>query len=271
MSDQRDAILVRLAERLQIKRPLAFLDLETTGTSVDSDRILEIAVAMVFPDGRVSRYEKLVNPERPIPAEATAVHHIRDEDVRTAPTFAAIAPELAAALDGCDFAGFNVGRFDLKMLAAELARARVALDLGGARVIDAMAIFHRNERRDLTAAVRFYQGREHQGHRAAVDVDATVEVLLAQLERYEALPAGLEALADYCDGRQPDWLTSDGKFAWRDGAARITFGKHSGKSLETLSKEEPGYLRWMLDKDFPADLKALVEGGLAGRFPGRPA
>ena len=268
MNNERDLSFARLAARLRLDRPLAFLDLETTGLSVENDRIVELAILKVMPNGDVLRFSSLVNPERPIPAGATAVHGIGDADVAAAPKFAALADEVARFVAGCDVAGFNVGKFDLKLLAAELARVGAAHSLGEPRVIDAMAIFHRNERRDLSAAVRFYNGREHQGHRAEVDVVATIDVLLAQLDRYPGLPEGIDALADYCDGRQPDWLTADGRAAWRDGAARLTFGKHAGKSLQTMRDDEPGYLRWILDKDFPEDLKRLVAEALDGRFPG---
>lgn len=261
----------RLAKRLRLVRPLAFIDLETTGISCQVDRIVEIAVVVVQPDGGVIRWNHLVQPGRPIPPEATTVHGIGDPDVRDAPRFEALAGELVRLLDGCDFGGYNVGRFDLKMLAAELARAGVPFDVSKSRVVDAMTIYHKNERRDLDAAVRFYCGRNHAGgHRASADIEATIEVLAAELDRYAGLPRDVEALADYCDGRQPDWLTSDGKIAWRDGAARLTFGKHAGKSLQTLATEEPAYLRWVTEQTFPADFKGVIEKALDGEFPSAP-
>jgi DNA polymerase-3 subunit epsilon len=270
MNDQRDLTLSALASRLRLDRPLAFLDLETTGVSIETDRIVEFAILKLMPGGDVMRLSSLVNPEVPIPEGATAVHSIGDADVRAAPTFAALAPELARFIAGCDVGGFNVAKFDLKLLAAEFARAGLAHSLGEPRIIDVMTIFHRNERRDLTAAVRFYNGRDHEGHRAEADVDATVDVFLAQLDRYPTLPQGFDELADYCNGRQSDWLTTDGRVAWRDGAARITFGKHSGKSLQTMTSEAPDYLRWIIEKDFPDDLKRLVSEALAGRLPPAP-
>jgi DNA polymerase III epsilon subunit-like protein len=165
-----------LAGALRLARPLAFIDLETTGVSLTADRIVEIAVVIVHPAGEIVRWTRLVHPGRPIPAEATKIHGIGDDDVRDQPQLSAVAAELAALLEGCDFGGFNVGRFDLPMLSAELARAGVPFDASKARVVDAMTIFHRNERRDLDAAVRFYCRRAHDGaHRALADIEATIE------------------------------------------------------------------------------------------------
>ena len=263
----RDAALAALSRRLRLSRALAFVDLETTGLSVENDRIVELAIVKVLPGGDVVRLASLVHPGMPVPRGASDVHGLTDEHLAAAPRFDALAAEVAAFLDGCDIAGFNVGKFDLRLLAAELARCGTSHSLERARVVDVMTIFHRHERRDLHAAVRFYAGRDHHGHRAGEDVDATIDVLIAQLDRYPALPAELDALADWCSGRQSDWLTADGRLAWRDGAARITFGKHTGKSLQTLASDEPGYLRWILDKDFPGDLKQHVENALQGRMP----
>ena len=263
----RDAALSALAGRLRLSRPLAFVDLETTGLSVESDRIVELAIVKVLPGGDVVRLASLVDPGMPVPRAAADVHGLTDEVLAGSPRFAALAAEVAVFLEGCDIAGFNVGKFDLRLLVTELGRCGTSHSIERARVVDVMTIFHRHERRDLHAAVRFYADREHRGHRAGEDVDATIDVLIAQLARYPALPADLDGLADWCSGRQTDWLTSDGRIAWRDGAARITFGKHAGKSLQTLTTDEPGYLRWILDKDFPSDLKQLVENALQGRMP----
>jgi DNA polymerase-3 subunit epsilon len=271
MNKDRDLTVAAIATRLRLERPLAFLDLETTGTSVESDRIVEIAIVKVEPCGDVRRMESLVDPEIAIPAASTAVHGIGDADVRGAPKLAVLAEEIVRFLDGCDVVGFNVGKFDLRLLTAELNRAAVTHRLHEARIVDAMTIFHRNERRDLTAAVRFYADREHHGHRALADVEATIDVLLAQLDRYAGLPSDVEGLSRYCDGRQADWLTSNGAIAWRDGAARVTFGKHAGKSLQTLTSDAPDYLQWILAKDFPDDLKRLVSDALVGKMPLPPS
>jgi DNA polymerase III subunit epsilon len=303
---EREEALKEIARRLKLERPLAFLDLETTGTAVDRDRIVEIAVVTVEPydlepfapepgfvedqmqgslfarpatapkrDYRVRRFHSLVNPGIPIPPEATAVHHIGDADVKDAPLFTEIATEVVGLVTQVDLAGFNLRRFDLKMIAAELARASLWFNPEEARVVDAMSIFHQNEKRDLGAAVRFYCSRGHDGHRAEEDVLATIDVLRAQLDRYrEVLPVEMHDLDEYCRGRKPDWLSSDGKFVWRENAARISFGKHNGKSLETLAKEDPGYLRWIADdrkREFADDTRKLAGGALQGQFPLEPA
>lgn len=267
MYEAVDASMRDIARRLKITRPLCFLDLETTGTSVESDRILEVAWVSVHPDARVKRFRSLVNPEMKIPAEATAVHGIGDEHVADQPKFRDIAVELARYLTNWDLAGYNLRRFDLKMLSAEFARCDIKFNAEDAIVLDAMSIYQRNERRDLEAAVKFYCDRPHHGHRAEEDVVATIEVFQRQLDRYVELPTDVAKLDDYCRHRQPDWLTNDGKIAWRDGAPRITFGKYKGKSLQELASEDPGYLRWIADKDFSEQTKDLAEDALQGRFP----
>jgi DNA polymerase III subunit epsilon len=260
--DMRD-----LATRLKITRPLCFLDLETTGTTPEVDRILEIAWIAVHPDGRVKRYRTLVNPEQPIPEESSSVHGIRDEHVKDAPKFKEIAAEIAHFLLHWDIAGYNVRRFDLKLLAAEFARCGIRFSAEDATVVDAMFIYQRYEKRDLTAAVKRYCDREHHGHRAEEDVEATIEVFRRQLDTHADLPADVRQLDAFCRNRQPDWLTADGKIAWRDNAARITFGKYKGRSLQELARQDPGYLQWMADKDFSEQTKQMAEDALQGRFP----
>lgn len=302
----REDALKEIARRLKLERPLAFLDLETTGTAVDRDRIVEISVISVEPfdaepfqpepgfvedgpqgslfarpasaprrDYRVTRFHSLVNPGVPIPAEATAVHHIGDADVKDAPRFEEIAMEVSALLTHADLAGFNLRRFDLKMLAAELSRANLWFNPEEARVVDAMSIFHQNEKRDLEAAVKFYCQRGHDGHRAEEDVLATIDVLRAQLDRYaDRLPTEIHDLDEYCRGRKPDWLSSDGKFVWREGAPRISFGKHNGKTLQALAKEDPSYLKWIAEdrnRAFADDTRKLAGSALQGTFPLEPA
>lgn len=231
---------------IALDRPLVFIDLETTGLNIKSDRIVEMAIIKMSPEGDVSERERRFNPGISIPPEATAVHGIRDEDVADEPYFAAVARSLADVLDGCDLAGFNIRRFDLPLLRAELKRADVAFDLEGRRIIDMKAIFHREEPRDLAAAARFYLDREHiDAHSALGDTRITAEVLWAQLERYD-IPQSMEGLNAYCDETMP---LETGLSTWfRETEQGLVFrkGKHQGSLLSKVAEETPDYLAWML-------------------------
>ena len=221
--------------------------------------------------GRETRTRR-INPERPIPPEASAVHGIRDEDVRDEPTFRQIARALLEWLDGADFAGFNVSRFDLPLLEREFRDCGLDLGLAGRRVVDAMTIFHRMEPRDLGAAVRFYLDRAHEdAHSAEADVLATAEVLAAQLARYADLPRDVAALDAWLRRGRPGAIDRDGKFVWKAGEAVLAFGKHQGRSLRSVAAEAPGYLEWILQSDFPAEAKTVVAAALQGQFPRPPS
>ena len=253
---------------LHLKRPLVFFDLESTGTDPAVDRIVEISVLRVDVDGSRDSRTRRLNPERPIPAAASAVHGIHDEDVRDAPTFRQISRSLLAFLEGADLAGFNVKRFDVPLLERELRDCGLELGLGPRSVVDVMTIFHRKEPRDLSAAVRFYLGREHEGaHAAETDVVATAEILEAQLEHYGDLPRTAEELASWCDLRSPDAVDPAGKFVWSEGQVVLAFGKHQGKPLKDVARGERDYLEWILRSDFPDEARELVERALRGEFP----
>jgi DNA polymerase-3 subunit epsilon len=253
---------------LSLTRPLAFFDLETTGTDPTTDRIVEIAVLRLQPDGGREARSRRLNPERPIPAEATAVHGIRDEDVRDAPTFRQIARGLLDFLEGADLAGFNVGRFDVPLLDREFRDCGLDLSLDRRRVIDAMTIFHRKEPRHLSAAVRFYLGREHAGaHAAAADVEAAAEVLAAQLARYDDLPCTIEQLDGWCNPVPENAVDRQGKFVLREGEVTFAFGRNRGKPLREVAASDPDYLSWLLTCDFAPDVRSLLEGALRGEFP----
>ena len=258
---------------LRLPRPLAVLDLETTGTDPSKDRIVEISILRLSLDGSEELLGRRVNPQVPIPADAMAVHRISDADVEGEPTFAQLATEIEKFLKGCDLAGYNVIRFDLPMLEAEFQRAGVDFSRKGRAVVDAMAIFHRKEPRDLAAAARIYLGRAMpETHSSETDARTTLDVLAAQVERYPDVPSNIEALHELCNPVDPDWIDPDGKFAWAGGAAVITFGKHRGRRLQELAAEpEPNYLHWMLAQDFSPEVMQIVRGALDGRFPTRPA
>lgn len=257
-----------IVKNLELDRPIVIFDLETTGTDPANDRIVEICCLRVAPDGQREAKTRRINPERPIPPEATAIHKITDADVRDAPPFRQVAKALLDWLDGADLAGFNVARFDAPLLDQEFRRCGHDLNLPARRIVDAMAIFHKKERRDLTAAVRFYLDRDHEGaHSAEADVTATLEILEAQLERYDDLPRSVQELARWARAGRPGAIDADGKFVWKSGEAVFAFGKHQGKPLKAIAQSAPDYLRWITNSDFPDEAKQLVAEALKGNFP----
>ena len=262
-----------LAAHLVLARPLVCMDLEATGVWPGHDRIVQIATASIFPDGSVSTWSSLVNPEQPMPLAALAVHGITDTMVASAPTFAQLAPTIEPLLSDCDLTGYNVERFDRRLLAAEFRRAGVEDPTVGALVIDAYTIFVRQEPRSLDAALRFYGVQEgqanRQAHDASSDVEATVAVLAAQLNTYPDLPKTVAALHDWLYPIDPNRIDADGKLVWRDGVAIVTFGAQAGTSLADLAADDRSFLEWVLRKDFSDEVKAIVQDALAGRFPVR--
>ncbi len=250
---------------LALQRPLAVFDLETTGTRIGHDRIVQVAVVRLLPDGSRQPWQSLVNPGMPIPPEASAVHGITDADVADAPLLDAITADLLAQLEDCDLCGFNVLRFDLPFLSEELFRVGIHWDTSRLRVVDALRIYHHFERRDLSAAARFYLQREHTGaHDALADVETTADVLLAQLQRHTDLPRTVEALGEFCGDRKrsPD---AAGKLAFDDqGALCLTFGKYRGWTLENIGRNDPGYLQWLMTKaELPPSTLAVMRNALA--------
>ena len=260
-----------LIARLKLERPLAIFDVETTGKFPERDRIVEITIAKLYPDGRTTRFSTLVNPTVPIPPEVSAIHGITDDMVKRMPVFSEIAERLAKGLEGADLGGYNARRFDVPMLVAEFARVGPGVfSMTGRRIVDPQIIFFKREPRDLQAALRFFCGVAlEESHRTDADVDATLAVFSAQFERYEDLPATVADLHEYCSQREPNWVDEQGKLVWLDGEACIAFGKNVGKSLRWLHQHDPSYLAWMLRNDFPPDVKAIVEAAANGRFPVR--
>lgn len=250
---------------LELERPLVVFDLETTGTQIGRDRIVQIALVRLMPTGTRTEWQNLVNPGIPIPLEATAVHGISDLDVADAPALEDVAPDLMPLLEGADLAGFNVLRFDLPFLAEELHRVGVAWDTSALRVVDALRIYHHFERRDLSAAARFYLQREHDNaHDAMADVLTTADVLMAQLVRYQDLPRNVAELGEFCGDRKrsPD---AAGKLAYNDhGAVCLGFGKYRGWTIETIGRNDPGYMQWLFTKaELPGSTLAIMRGILA--------
>jgi DNA polymerase III subunit epsilon len=253
---------------LKLSRPLAFFDLETTGINPRSDRIIEIAVVKCLPRGNTQTFEYRLNPEMPIPPASTAVHGITDSDVALAPTFVQIAPRLIEFLADCDLSGFNVRRFDLPLLQEEFRRVDIMFDVSGRHVVDVQTIFHMKEARDLSAALRFYCGREHTGaHGALADVHATLDIFAAQLDRYEDLPHNIDALESVIHPRDPSWVDDDGKLAWEGNNVVLTFGKYRGKPLRSVIEQDRNYIQWILDGNFPEATKDHIRRAINGEYP----
>lgn len=251
---------------LILERPLAFFDLETTGIKVGKDRIVQIGIVRLAPDGSRDRYQSLVNPGIPIPAEATAIHGITDLDVAMAPPLDAVAAEVLDHLRGCDLAGFNCMRFDVPFLAEEFFRVGVEWDHASLRVVDVARIYHQMEPRTLSAALKFYCDREHEGaHDALADVEATADVLLAQLERYpDKLQGTVDFLGEFSGDRKrsPD---AAGKLKYDDqGQICLSFGKYAGWTLENIGRSDPGYLQWLMTKaELPGSTLMAMRAALA--------
>lgn len=243
---------------LKLTRPIVFFDLETTGVNVSHDRIVEISLIKVFIDNTQVERTYRVNPQMPIPPEASMVHGITDEDVAHERTFKQLAPELKKLMEGCDIAGFNSNRFDIPLLAEEFDRAGVDFDFTRARFVDVQTIFHKREQRTLVAAYRFYCGKELDGaHSANADTRATLEVLKAQLDKYPDLPNDIEELAQYSSAtRNVDLM---GRIVKNDEDIPVfNFGQHKGKPVAEVITRFPGYYDWMMNGDFPGDTKRVL-------------
>lgn len=261
---------------LSLIRPLAFIDLETTGTDRISDRIVEIGILKCCPDGREDLLCKRVNPGIPIQPDAIEVHGITDADVASEPPFEEIAPKILEFLAGCDIGGFNVDSFDLPLLQAEFQRAGFRFSREGRSVVDAMRIFHAKVPqtggpRNLEAAVLRYCGREFpDAHCSEGDVRAVADVLEAQLSHYPDLPRDVRALHDFRNPLSAAWIDPEGKFAWDGETPVITFGKYKWRSLKDMAACEAHYLEWMLSAEFSPEVKEIVAGALRGQFPVAP-
>lgn len=272
--------------KLKLTKPLIIFDLETTGLDLVNDRIVQISYIKIFPDGRETRGNELVNPEKPIPEKISQLIGISDSDVAGKPTFRQIAGKLAAEFEGCDFAGFNSNHFDIPMLAEEFARTPKGIDFSKCRMVDIQTIFHKMERRDLAAAYKFYCGREMKddftAHRADQDTEATYRVLMGQLDRYSAdnepdpnrqLQNDIAALAEF--SRQNNNVDFAGRIVWgekkdkngntindENGQPIMTevfnFGKHKGKAVSDVLKSDFGYYSWMMNGDFTNNTKQVL-------------
>lgn len=245
--------------QLQLERPLVFFDIEATGLSTSADRIVELSLLKVMPDGKEEQQTFRFNPEMPISAEASAVNGITDEDVADCPIFKEKAEELYAYLTGCDLAGFNSDHFDVPMLVEEFARCGFTINIQNIRTIDVQTIFHKMEPRTLTAAYKYYCQKDlTQAHTAAADTFATYEVLKSQLDKYgENLQNNVDWLSNFT--RRSRNVDLAGRIVYNEqGEPTINFGKHKGRSVKDLLTCEPGYFSWMMQGDFTQDTKQTL-------------
>ena len=252
--------------QLNLKNPLVVFDLETTGTNISQDRIVEIAMVKAMPDGTVEEKCRKINPTIPIPMETSLIHGIYDEDVKDEPTFKQVAKSLAQFLEGCDLAGFNVLGFDVPMLVEEFLRANVEFDVENRKIVDAQKIFHLMEKRNLTAAYKFYCEKDLvNAHSALADTQATYEVLIAQIEKYEkqevfdnlgkkmsTIENDMSILHDLTTTNRVDLA---GRIILKDGVETFNFGKHRGKPVLDVLQKEPSFYDWIMKGDFPLDTK----------------
>jgi DNA polymerase-3 subunit epsilon len=243
---------------LKLKRPLAFIDLETTGINVSTDRIVELSVLKISPNGKEEWMSTRVNPEMAIPSKSTAIHGIKDEDVAKSPAFREVAKKLASFLEGCDLAGYNAIKFDIPVMAEEFLRVNIDFNFRKRRYVDVQVIFHKKEQRTLAAAYQFYCKKDlHDAHSSKADTAATFEVLKSQLDRYNDLENDVEKLADFSS------FNTNVDFAGRiildeNGVEIFNFGKHKGKAVELVFNEEPAYYSWMMNGEFPLYTKKVL-------------
>ena len=244
--------------KLNLKNPVVFFDLETTGVNITSDRIVEISYLKVYPNGDETSKTKRINPEMHIPEEASKVHGIYDEDVKDSPTFKQVAKEIAADFEGADIAGFNSNRFDVPLLAEEFLRAGVDLDMTRRKFIDVQVIFHKMEQRTLVAAMKFYCGKELEGaHSADADTRATYEVLQAQLDRYSELQNDINYLSEFSS--HTNNVDFAGRIVYNEkGVEVFNFGKHKGIPVREVFQRDPSYYSWMMQGDFTLNTKQVL-------------
>lgn len=240
---------------LALTRPVAFIDLETTGVSLSTDRIVEIAIIKLLPDNSRQVKRKLINPQMPIPASASEIHGITDEMVASAPTFKQVANEIKMYIDNCDLGGYNSNRFDIPILMEEFLRSGLVVDLSNRRMVDVQHIFYTMEPRTLSAAYKFFCNKEMiNAHSAEADVEATIDVLMAQIDRYKNLGNTIDSILGVIgEEKIVDYAR---RFSYDDkGIEVFNFGKHKGRAVTDVLKAEPQYYDWMMRGDFPLHTK----------------
>lgn len=255
-------------KNLILDKPLAFIDVETTGLQPNVDRIVELSILKIFPDGNYEYKSHRINPEIPIPDQATAIHGITDEDVVNERKFQEYASIINDFLEGCDIAGFNVLKFDIPFLEAEFRRAGIPFQNKDQKCVDVQILYHLLEPRDLKSAYLKYCGKEMElAHTAQGDATAAAEILDKQLEIHQNLPKNVAGLHALCRPELNSYVDPEGKFIWSNGEIVCNFGRNFGWTLKQLASQTPDYLQWMLSSDFSPDVKKLVYNALQGKFP----
>lgn len=243
---------------LNLKKPIVFFDLETTGINIVKDRIVEISLLKILPDQSRESLTMVINPEMPIPEKVSKIHGIRDKDVIDKPKFKEVAKKVAAFMDGCDIAGYNSNHFDVPLLAEEFLRAGVDFDFKRRAMVDVQVIFHKMEQRTLAAAYKFYCGQDlENAHSASADTIATYEVLKSQLDKYENLQNDIQELAKFSSHHK--FVDFAGRIIYNaDGEEVFNFGKHKGQKVEDVLAKQPSYYAWMMNGDFPLFTKKVM-------------
>ena len=257
---------------LRPRHPLVVFDLEATGLWIEKDKIVEIGMIKLLPDGSRQDYLKRVNPGMPIPSEVSRIINITDEDVKDAPRFKDIAKEVLEFIGDSDLGGFNIVRFDLPVLEREFFEAGVSFYWRERNIYDAQKVYHIHEKRDLTAAYQLYCDKELvNAHSALGDAEATVEIFAAQIKKYGVAEQGIESLKDFDYERSSAYFDKERKFCWWNGELYPTFGKYSKrKHLKDIFNNDRRYLEWVLTKDFSEEVKAMIKKVLGGEFPQAP-
>ena len=259
-----------IASLINLDKPIVFFDLETTGAKANNDLIVEFSAVKIFPDGKEEFKTMRLNPEMPIPQEAINIHGITDDDIKNAPTFRDVAKSLYEFFNDCHLGGFGIKHLDIYILEYEFKEAGFDLNLDECAVIDTETIFHNNEPRDLTAALKFYCNKQMENaHSTKADVDASINILAGQFTKYrDKIPADIYELNDYCNPKKPYYVDRRGKFVWINNEATFNFGKYSLKPLKEIAEIDKNYLEWIAEKsDLSKEVKGLVVNAIQGRYP----
>jgi DNA polymerase-3 subunit epsilon len=259
---------------VNLLKPVVFFDVETTGLDPKYDRLIELGAVKILPSGTRETLHQRFNPNMRIPAEVSALTGISNEAVANEPTFSQMAPQVASFFDGADIAGYNVARFDAKVMVEEYKRAGMDFRLGERAILDVQAIFHLKEKRDLSAAYKYYCDKDlHGAHSATADTNATLDIFLAQMQRYPDLPADMAGLNKFCRSNKERFVDSEGKFSWRDGEAIFNFGRYKSQTLRAVAKLDTAYFHWMIspERQFAQDVIDICYKAMKGEFPKKSA